>query len=1094
MAGVYRGLTIELGADSSSLDAALRKSERNAKSLEKEMKKVSKALTFDGTDSAAYERQMKLLADGAENAKAKVDMLKRAMADPTNQAKMTSDQFTKMQFEIEQAEHKVEDYNAQMAALKRYHDAANGSISLSAEKLSNFTAKVESAGAKMQSAGRALTMGVTVPMTAAATASVKAAVDIDTALTGVRKTVDGTEADYQRLKESAIEFSKSNAVSASQVLDIQALGAQLGFARDELVEFSEVVAGLDIATNIDAETAATQLAQFANVMGMGHDEVDNFASALIELGNNSSTTEADIMNMAMRISGAGKAIGLSSSDVLGLATALSSVGIEAEAGGTAISTIMSNIDKDVATGSARLADWAAAAHMSAEEFANAWNKDAASAFATLMAGMQESVESGGNMAVILDELGVSSLRQTDALKRLAGASELLPRSLKMANDAFIENTALSREVANFNDSLAAKFEMVRNRVIAVAAEIGEPLADAMLDIIDAGEPLFQAIEDGARAFSEMSKEEQQTVIQTAAVVAALGPALTLFGSIAKNANVLSGAMSVLATLLTKLDAATGGVGDGFVKVADASGKMTAQIKPASLAISALKGAAVGLAVAGIAVLAKALLDLKQHADDFHGATDGLRDALNMIDSQAPSAASNLNLLGSTVKGYAGGLDEAAKHQSKFANDVRETFSEVGSNSSLAKMYAEQIKDLTSNFDGSAVSVERLKLAVDGYNQVTGSSVAITDESTGALNISTDALDRNTQAWEANAKAQAAKDLYADAAKEQIKLDEEQAKAREKVAQAEKNLQEARESRDAGKIAEAETALASFNQQEREATALADANREAMDKLSESVASYSEQAKIAQQTTDDFRSAMDSVSDMGFDAFAESLGTNAEDLANALTDAGISAQTFASIGEESFAKLYTSANGDMAKIKGAIDLLNAADLEDKQMTVREDGAIEVEGKILDLNRMTLDGKTVDIYANDYASNTIDSIISKLRGIGDAAISIGINAGGFAAGGISTVPISKIPRHADGGIANRATLTNVGYVGEAGAEAIIPLTNRRYVRPFARAVASEIGGGGTVNNYNINLAYDASADASQMTRDIAMNIKLLKMTEV
>ncbi len=48
--------------------------------------------------------------------------------------------------------------------------------------------------------------------------------------------------------------------------------------------------------------------------------------------NNFATTEQDIVSMANRLAASGTLAGLTNQEILGLATAMSSVGIEAEAG------------------------------------------------------------------------------------------------------------------------------------------------------------------------------------------------------------------------------------------------------------------------------------------------------------------------------------------------------------------------------------------------------------------------------------------------------------------------------------------------------------------------------------------------------------------------------------------------------------------------------------------------------------------------------------------------------------------------------------------------------------------------------------------
>ncbi len=471
-------------------------------------------------------------------------------------------------------------------------------------KVAEVGGKIHNAGYRMEQVGEKATKGITVPMGLAAAACGSAAIDMDTALTGVRKTVDGTEAQYQELKNAAVEFSKTNAVSASQILDIQALGAQLGFTRNELADFGEVVSGLDIATNMNAEQAGTELAQFANITKMAHSEASNYASALVGLGNTSATTESDISSMAMRIAAAGTQVGMSQADILGLAAALSSMGIEAEAGGTAISTIMAQIDKDIAKNSDDVQTWADAAKMSAEEFSEAWKTDPVEALSALFSGMEQATAEGGNMSVMLEELGIDSVRQTDIMKRLAGNSELVGKSVATANDEWKKNTALQNEVDNRNQSLAARLQILQNKVTAVAEEVGGPMVDAALDCLEAADPLIEGAADMAKAFHDMDKEDQRMVLGLAAAAAAFGPVAMGTGKLLQGVgnltvgmgkgmqklgvfkNGLSEAASVCGGVRPMLAQVATGTLDLGEKAVDASGKLTT----ASVATNALGSA------------------------------------------------------------------------------------------------------------------------------------------------------------------------------------------------------------------------------------------------------------------------------------------------------------------------------------------------------------------------------------------------------------------------------------------------------------------------------------------------------------------------
>lgn len=535
MAMAYKGLTVEFRGDTTNLTKALKATRSEVSGLSRELKQVQRGLKLDPGNSRLVAQQQAELKRGIKATREELDVLKAAEEDLASLDHLTPEQerqWRQLQSDIVLAEQRLKGYSKQLIDSIAKQELATSSLYSFGNGLAAGGARLQSAGEKIANTGDKLSRTVTTGVIAAGAATVAAAVTIDDSLTGVRKTVDGPEEQYQELKQAAIEFSKTNAVDASQILDIQALGAQLGFTIDELDEFGRIVSGLDIATNMDAETAATEMAQFANITKMSHEAVSNYGSAIVGLGNNFATTEADISSMAMRLAASGTQVGMTQADILGLATALTSMGMEAEAGGTAMSTIMATIDKAVATNSESLETWAATAGMAASDFADAWRSNPVSALAALLSNMEAATAEGGNMSVMLDELGVTSLRQTDAMKRLAGNSQFVTDAVTKANEEWEKNTALQTEVDNRNSSLSAQFEMLKNRAIAIAESVGGPLAAALLEALDAAEPLIQAIADGATTFAEMDEGQQRTIIGALALAAAFGPTLSIVGRVA----------------------------------------------------------------------------------------------------------------------------------------------------------------------------------------------------------------------------------------------------------------------------------------------------------------------------------------------------------------------------------------------------------------------------------------------------------------------------------------------------------------------------------------------------------------------------------
>ena len=813
MASEYKGLTIQFGADTTKMNSALREAKSVARGTTQELKLLEKGLKLDPSNVTLLAQKQEVLTKKIQASKNELQAYKTLESQANaGTVQLNDSQWTKLKSDIALTTQTLNAYEAELKQLQVQQASASSAIGQAGNYFTQLGQKSESACAKMGSIGSTLTRTVTTGLTLAGTASVVAATKIDTSLTNVKKTVDGTAKDYENLKNAAIEFSKTNAVSASTILDVESLGAQLGYTlnvmsngKTEVQEFGEVVSGLDIATNMDAETAGSELAQFFNIMQLGKEYTKNYASAIVDLGNKNATTESSISAMALRIAGAGKQIGMSGADVLGLSTALSSLGIEAEMGGTAISTIMSNIDKAVALNNNNLQTWAQTAGMSAEQFAEAWKNDPVTALNSVLTGMQDATETGGNMSVMLDDLGIVSLRQTDVMKRLAGGGETLANAISTANTAWEQNSALDNEVANRNDSLAAKFEMLKNRVVAVAEQIGRPLADAMLEAIDAAQPLFTAIENGAKAFSEMSTEEQQTILGFAGMAVALGPVLSVMSK-------TSSAFSLVGSMLTKVSTDMASLNVEAVKqsstwtsygpniqTATASMKAhTVATKAGTVATkafsTALKATVAGLVVAGISSLVSAISNLVDAQEKAKTRSDNLKNSQDKLLSSVDAVAGATETQSTSVSAYAksfeevrDSVDECIQKQSDFANSQTETWGQLNANTGYVTNLAKEIKELADKETLTADEQSKLTSKVQEYNNITGVSVSVIDATTGKLSVSTDELVKNTDAWKRNAEAQALQERYSETYKLRLEAVEKLKDAEDKLAEAQKTL-------------------------------------------------------------------------------------------------------------------------------------------------------------------------------------------------------------------------------------------------------------------------------------------------------------------
>lgn len=333
--------------------------------------------------------------------------------------------------------------------------------------------------AALQKTGLTL-MGIGTAGIAMSGMAVRSSIGFESAFTGVRKTVDATEAEYDLLRQQIRQMAKEIPASAEEISTVAEAAGQLGIHKGVIMDFTRAMIDLGEATNLTSEQAATALARFANIVQMPQDQFDRLGSTIVALGNSLATTESEIVEMALRLAGAGHQVGMTEAEILALAGALSSVGIDAEAGGSAMSRVMIEIANSVAKGGEQLELFAAVAGMTSEQFSKAFQEDAAEAIIFFIEGLNEISKSGINVFAVLDELGLSEIRVRDALLRASGAGDLFRESMKIGTQAWEENIALAREAEERYETTESQLQILRNTF----KDIGYTFGDVFLPTVN----------------------------------------------------------------------------------------------------------------------------------------------------------------------------------------------------------------------------------------------------------------------------------------------------------------------------------------------------------------------------------------------------------------------------------------------------------------------------------------------------------------------------------------------------------------------------------------------------------------------------------
>lgn len=415
-------------------------------------------------------------------------------------------------------------------------------------------------------------------LAAGGVASAKFAIDFEDSFAGVKKTVDATPEQLSKIKQGIIDLSTTGIdgrgaipQTTTELNELAAAGGQLGISQENIIDFTEVMAQMGSATNLVGEEGAATLARFMNVMGTSQGEIRNIGSAIVDLGNNSATTESEIAEMALRIGKYGSSVRMSAADVLGYSAALSSLGIEAQMGGSAIGRTWLSIEKAVANGGEGLKAFAKYSGKSAEEFKEQWNTDSSGAFNGLLKGLQ----SAENLTVALDDLGINNTQDIQAMMALVNGYDLVTESVNRSNTAYQENTALQEEFNAKNETTASQMQIAKQNIIEAARGIGETMLPSIKDA-------STTVADFAKGLSQMSDEQKRTVVNTGATVIALGALSKVGVGVIKGAGdfveglgVISDKLPIIADATSAIKVSTAGLGSSFSALAPIFGAVLA---------------------------------------------------------------------------------------------------------------------------------------------------------------------------------------------------------------------------------------------------------------------------------------------------------------------------------------------------------------------------------------------------------------------------------------------------------------------------------------------------------------------------------------
>ena len=562
---------------------------------------------------------------------------------------------------------------------------------------------------------------------------------IDSAYRDMRKTVNGTESEFEALLDSAIKFSQTSITSADTMLEMQALGGQLGVLTEDLEQFGRITSSLDIATDMDAEDIALRLGQIGNVLSLDIDGMQGFSDALVRLGNNMPAQESAIMNVAQRLAAVASTANFSGSEILAWSAAIASTGQRSEAAATAIGNTISGIESAIAEGGDSIQAFATIAGRSADDFAKIWKDNPTEALREFLTGLQTINESTDSAVAALENMGITGVRQQQTLLGLSKTVESLDKALEMSENAWNgisdqwgDAGDAAVEAAKKSEGFSGSLAIMRNNASNLAASLGEGFIPAM----DLAAKTMQLLTD---ILNDMPAPMKTAIVSVGGIAAVLGtvvPITTQFSkgwqAAAQMAVNSGGPIGALVTKLTGLEASA-------TAATAAAGGLTS-------GLSLMSTLGIAGCVVALGTLVGKLLEVKEHQDAVTQATAGFANAASSSSTGYQAYVDGLENAKVSTKGLIDEIDALIAKQGELAGSMANSWSQIGTDEATVDAYVSTIERLAGTSDQTAGEMAELAAAVEGFNGITGAELSITDAMNGTLSESTDYVNAYAQAW------------------------------------------------------------------------------------------------------------------------------------------------------------------------------------------------------------------------------------------------------------------------------------------------------------------------------------------------------------
>lgn len=659
MAGAIKGITVQIGADTSKLSKALRSAAAPVNKMQAELRQVEKLLKMNPGNMDLIRQKETLLSQSIEKTKNNLKEMKAALTeadkDPT---KKSSAGYRKLQQEILKTEQRLREMVAEQARFK----VQSSNIGVAATKMDQLGQKATAAGNKLR------TVSMAVGLIGAAAVSVTA--EFDSSMAKVQAVSGATGQEFQKLRDKAREMGEKTKFSASESAEAMNYMAMAGWKTKDMLNGIEGIMNLAAASGEDLATTSDIVTDALTALGYAAKDSGHLADVMAAASSNANTNVGMMGETFKYAASVAGAMGYSMEDVA-LATGLmANSGIKATQAGTSLRSMIS-----------RMAAPTSAVAKAMDELGVKINDSNGKArpFRDVIGDLRESMK------------GMSETEKTAAANTIAGKNAMSgflaiinssDKDFKKLVNAIDSCDGAAQEMADtMIDNLGGQVTILKSQLQELAIGAGDTLVPMMKKLVSGAQDL-------TNWFNGLSDSSKEMVVKMALLAGAAGPALITFGGMAK---VFKGSVDSIAACSAKMAALTA-----------IEGETTVATRTLSAATKALPWVA---AAAGAALITKAIIDTYKAT---HEATLKVKEhakvrqeSINSIRGEAETSELYLQKLTELSK-----VEDKSKSQKQLMQEYVDRLN--NSISDLNLEYDEETDKLNKTSDAIQRKIDKMK--------------------------------------------------------------------------------------------------------------------------------------------------------------------------------------------------------------------------------------------------------------------------------------------------------------------------------------------------------------------------------------------------